>query len=407
MAKLYFKRSGTTYSSLLLTSSSGLLVKSGGATLGASATTGSVPILGNYLQYSKGGSTYNVFLNNNYTTWTTLATNPPTGVTFSFLVYAKSIFVAFGNNTSIYTSTTGTGSWTLRANLGDAGPGWLTFFGGRFFAQGYSLDGDGSPFLGGLGTSLDGITWTAGTTGGSPGPIVEFFGLYNYDGTTSYVNAIYSGAGNTGFWKSTDEGVTYTQVSHSIPSASIPNGIFKFAGSYYGILSNNFIKYASNWLSYNGPGGTNPLGGSTFNYYIHNNYYSNEKMLIFPYGTTGTTYYYSSDLVNWTTGTWPNSVYSDSRRFWSANGLTYMSNGGSTTDCYVTVDGISWTLVSMTGGVTPYNAQPRSGQYVASQTRFNPFFTQHQAGQIGNFSGVNKLIMGSVSTTSIYVSDGT
>jgi hypothetical protein len=225
--------------------------------------------------------------------------------------------------------------------------------------------------------------------------MAEVTKLWNYDGTTSYVSAI-APAGGVYLYKSIDEGVTYTQVNASLYG----NEIFKFAGSYYSIASYNFVKYASNWASVTFPGG-NPLGGSSFSYYIHNNYYSNEKMLIW---SGSTTYYYSSDLVNWTTGTFPSSSIV---RFWSANGLTYVNNGGSTTNCYVTVDGISWTLVSMTGGITPYNAQPSSGQYVDLQTRLNPFFTQHQAGQIGNFSGVNKLIIKSTSSASFYVSDGT
>jgi hypothetical protein len=402
MAKLSFRRSGTTYSSLLAGSSSGLLVNTGGVTLGASSTTGSVPVGGNYLQYSKSGSTYNVFLNNNYTTWTALALNLPTGITCTngSLVYAKSIFVLFSDNGAIYTSPTGTGSWTVRKNSRSNGgvydgPMWLTFFGGRFFAQGSYDDPEAGMTPSILLNSFDGITWTVGT-----GSIGEFGQLYNYDGTTSYVSVIGGGA-NT-FWKSTDEGATYTSIPNIFPS----NPLFKFAGSYYGISSYNFVKWASNWSSFSGVGGTNPLGGSAFNYYIHNNYYSNEKMLIF---SSGATYYYSNDLVNWTTGTWPNGTAS--RSFWSANGLTYMNNGTSTTNCYVTVDGINWTLVSMTGGVSPYNSVSISGAYVGSQLQFNRFFTLHQAGQIGVFSGVNKLIVRSWNSNytvyTIYVSDGT
>jgi hypothetical protein len=421
MAKLCFNRSGTTYSSLLAGSSSGLLVNTGGVTLGASATTGSVPVGGNYLKYSKGGSTYNVFLNNNYTTWTALTLNLPTGITCSFgsFVYAKSLFVVLTDDGAIYTSPTGTGSWTLRLQNSSVpggfwgGPGWLTFFGGRFFARGSNYNEDsGNNYLGAWVTSFDGITWVHSISN-----IIEFTELFTYDGTTSYVGAAGTTYSNGFFWKSTDEGATYTPVGPSnnnyipLPNASLPYGIFKFAGSYYSIYNYYFIKIASNWLSWDGVGGTNPLGGSAFYYYLHNTYYSNEKMLIFPYNTTGTTYYYSNDLVNWTTGTWPYSYANSSRRFWNANGLTYMNNGTSTTNCYVTVDGINWTLVSMTGGVTPYNSVSQITPPSSTGLPVHKFLTLHQAGQIGVFSGVNKLMMGgpnsSYTAYTIYVSDGT
>jgi hypothetical protein len=368
MAKLYFRRSGTTYSSLLAGSSSGLLVRTGGVTLGASATTGSVPVGGNYLQYSKGGSTYNVFLNNNYTTWTALATGQPAGQTIEYMVYGNGVFVGLTQVGAIYTSTTGlSGSWTFRTNVGSDSGGFLRFFGGRFYAQSYNA-GDPST-IGDVQTSLDGITWSWIYN------IGQYPAFLSYDGTTVLI-----GNTSTSVQKSTNNGSSWTTVT--VPSGFGSYG-FKFAGAYF--YFNGAVLYKSTDLSSFTTTTAPPI--SPQNTFFHNHFYSNEKVLIWT-NAAATVYYYSSDLVNWTTGTWPNS-YTAGRYLWCVNGLTYMSNGTSTTNCYVTVDGISWTLVSMTGGITPYGTSYFS---IYAGTNIN-LKSKYQEGIIGNFSGVNKFIL--------------
>ena len=392
MAKLCFNRSGTTYSSLLAGSSSGLLVNTGGVTLGASATTGSVPVGGNYLQYSKGGSTYNVFLNNNYTTWTALGSAGIPGMYptryLHEIVYGNGIFVGMTNASELYSSTTGlSGSWTLRATMGSEFPTFLRFFGGRFHAKGNYYDPESSTSPTEIWTSVNGTAWTRLDSTQSES---NFF--LSYDGTTVLI-----GTQGTYVKKSTNNGSSWTGVN--VPDVFGYTG-FKFAGAYFYFGLGSAVCYKSTDLSSWTISSTAPIVPSVL--HIHNHYYSNEKVLIWPGAGAPTVYYYSSDLVNWTTGTWPNS--SVVRYFWCVNGLSYMSNGNSTTNCYVTVDGISWTLVSMTGGVTPSNSFPG---YSASYQNLK---SQYQEGIIGNFSGVNKLMLAkqnaSTGANEFYVSDG-
>jgi hypothetical protein len=404
MAKLQINRSGTTYSSLLVPSSSGLLVKSGGSTLGPAFTSSDVPT-GNFLKFTQSGVTKNVYINNNYIQYSAAGASsvPQTGSAGGLLAYGNGIFV-FINTTSnvVYTSTTGSsGSWTSR---GTPFPGTviqdLVFIGGAFYASSMEPrepDFGGDIFYGYY-RSTNGITWAANGASNYGVPQKPSF----YDGTNSIIYFYTTITSPFGYdiYSSSNAGATWTTKLYHL-SNPLYLGTIAFINNIYIAIpptsTGTYLVYTSTfatlgvWDSYTPSWSINQPYARVHSFWQGT---AEAKILVYHSNTATNTYYYTSNGTTWTAGTFPNGSTSGYRYFRNIGGLVYLLDSISTsnpslTSAYVTKDLINWMSVTV------------SGLGVAGQMEEN---------NIGVFSGVTKsFIVDNVTSGNIgyYVSDGT
>jgi hypothetical protein len=398
MAKLYFKRSGTTYSSLLVPASSGLLVRSGGVNLGVASTSGNVPI-GNYLKFTKSGTTKNVYINNNYTTYTELGYSSFPEITtnggYFHLAYGNGIFVFYsGTSNKMYTSTTAaSGSWTDRGNANFRLSSIYTvyFIAGAFYA---STVQDADPDYGQYGysrtyRSVNGITWTE-----IPVYNENSTPTFFYNGTILYMYYYWSTYSPFGYetWTSTDQGATWTKKL-SRDSGLYLNTVVSINNTYFALRpSTTWLTSTdlANWSEI-----TNPLSSVTsfrnFSFWVGT---AEAKLVIFPSGMSST-YYYSSNGTTWTSSTFPDGAkYGNNRFFREIGGIVYLFDSSATTQtsAYVTINFSDWMQVTISGLIANSN-------------------TTLQESKIGVFSGITKSFLSCYAQVylgpAFLVSDGT
>ena len=274
---------------------------------------------------------YGFYTSTNGTSWTAVTDADVAGVRYRTVKYLGSRFVAIGNHKTWATSTDGT-NWTTSTISTDTAP----YFGEIYYSNGRYMLKAGTASSGSVFISADnGSTWTSsfsGVTGGKLGVAGNAFvslstsagsgGKYNTSGTTwtsvtphsSGCTGIYQGNGicfaQFGYttWKYSQNGSNWTQMTGG-------SGLAFATGFDYAPDTGKY------WLVTQGfAGGTSQLGtssdGTTWSFGTSlpntggNYIYICNDGTNFMIGTTGTTYYTSSDgtASSWTSRTAPSGI---------------------------------------------------------------------------------------------------
>jgi|TARA_R100000482_G_scaffold53443_3_gene19152 hypothetical protein len=274
---------------------------------------------------------YGFYTSTNGTTWTAVTDADVAGIRYRTVKYLGSRFVAIGNHKTWATSTDGT-NWTTSTISTDTAP----YFNEIYYSNGRYMLKAGTSSSGSVFISTDnGATWTSSYSGASGGRLGvagnAFVSLSSGAGLSSYYNT----SGTT--WTAVtphSSGCTAIYQGDGIVFAQFGYQTWKYSnnGSNWGTMTGGSglafpsgFDYAPDtgkyWLVTQGfAGGTSQLGTSSngtswsFGTSLPNtsgNYiYVCNDGTNFMIGTTGTTYYTSSDgtASSWTSRTAPSGI---------------------------------------------------------------------------------------------------
>lgn len=301
-------------------------------------------------------------------TWTSRTS--PTNINYQDVIYANSLYVAFGTTVAGNLATSSDGiTWTSRS-VGSGNITQVIYAGGLFVAA----------TTGGVYTSSDGLTWTLRTTGLIAANVVSV----GYIGTTYY-----AGTTANGYYATSTDGVTWTlkrdasgggfysffnvnskavgvgdmgivvlsggtreayQPSFSFTTSSTTNTgsrpvAYNGSNQYVAITSTGLPLYSADGQSWTGA--PLPTGG-TFSASAFNISYLNGNYLICG-GNTTTSIFTSTNGIDWTARTTPTSTGLNAAAF-GASTYVAVGNGGN---IFSSADLITWT--SRTAGAQTFN----------------------------------------------------
>lgn len=182
-------------------------------------------------------------------------------------------------------------------------------------------------------SSTDGINWTSLNTGYSPGSDGRWilcYGNNKWLGMSDYQNVPQ--------WLYSEDGINWELIhtyGKGYEGIAYGNNIFVGIQSYYNDSSYVYFYDKDNFSSARLPA-TAPYGWKSI-------VFGDNKFIIIGAGTT--TYCYSTDGINWSTGTLPSS-FSNSPKITYGNGKFVIIGWNTSTVLYST-DGINWNTSSL------------------------------------------------------------